>query len=88
MSIEQKVQVKNAFGLHTRPAVSIAKMVQESKSEVTFTYQTQSVNAGSILDILNLAVGVDSSLTITVAGDDAEETMKKLVTAFETRFQE
>ncbi len=35
-----------------------------------------------------LAVHKNSAVTITVDGDDAEETMDKLINAFETKFGE
>jgi len=82
------VRVKNCLGLHTRPASSIVKLLQGCKSDVSFTYKRETVNARSILGILTLAVGMNSQLTITVEGVDAEETMRKLVNAFENRFEE
>lgn len=83
-----KVKVKNAMGLHTRPATTIVKLLQGIKSDVLFTYKKETINAKSILSILMLAVKKNSSITITVEGEDAEETMNKLVHAFEHEFGE
>jgi phosphocarrier protein len=76
------------MGLHTRPATEIVKMLQGVKSEVSFTYKNETVNAKSILSILMLALKKNTSLLITVEGSDAEETLEKLTLAFETQFGE
>lgn len=83
-----KIQVKNAMGLHTRPATTIVKLLQNTKCEVSFTYRQETVNAKSILSILMLAVTKNSKITITTDGEDAEITMNKLVSAFENHFGE
>lgn len=88
MRLVNKIQVKNAMGLHTRPATTIVKLLQNTKCEVSFTYRQETVNAKSILSILMLAVTKNSKITITTDGEDAEITMNKLVSAFENHFGE
>ncbi len=88
MKLISKVQVKNKNGLHTRPATAIVKMLQNVKSDVTFTYKGDTINAKSILSILMLAAKMNTKINITVEGEDAEETMEQLVRAFETQFEE
>lgn len=88
MKLIRKVQVKNTLGLHTRPATAIVKLLQSCKSDVTFTYKRETINAKSILSILMLAARKNSKITISVDGDDAEGIMDSLVTAFETEFGE
>lgn len=86
--VMHKLKVKNSLGLHARPAAMIAKLLQGSKSQVTISYRQETVNARSIMSILMLAIKKNSLITLTVEGDDAEETLKKLVEAFETLFGE
>lgn len=83
-----KVQVKNAQGLHTRPAATIVKLLQNCKSDVYFTHKQETVNAKSILSILMLAAPKNSRITIVIEGEDAEVTEEKLIEAFESRFGE
>lgn len=83
-----KVQVKNMMGLHTRPATSIVKLLQNCKSDVFFTYKHETINAKSILSILMLAATKNSKITITVEGEDATHTMDSLIEAFENNFGE
>ncbi len=88
MKLVSKIRVKNKLGIHTRPATSIVKLLQNSKSDVRFTHKKETVNAKSILSILMLALHKNASVTITVEGDDAEDTMEKLTRAFENNFGE
>ena len=52
------------------------------------TYKRDTINAKSIMSILMLAVHKNGNITITVDGEDADDTMGRLVTAFESRFGE
>ncbi|HSW87311.1 MAG TPA: HPr family phosphocarrier protein [Rhabdochlamydiaceae bacterium] len=88
MKATARVKIKNPLGLHARPATIIAKLLQTSKSSVYFTYRKETINARSIMSILMLAASKNSHITITVEGEDAETTMKKLVEAFENQFGE
>ena len=84
----RKVEVKNQMGLHTRPATSIVKLLQNCKSDVFFTHKKDTINAKSILSILMLAARKKSKILISVEGEDAHDTMNKLVDAFENQFGE
>ncbi len=88
MKLLTKVKVKNRLGLHTRPATVIVQILQNCKSSVTFTSKRETINAKSILSILMLAARKNSSITINVEGEDADEIMEKLVTAFDNQFGE
>ncbi|CAM0117009.1 HPr family phosphocarrier protein [Rhabdochlamydiaceae symbiont of Dictyostelium giganteum] len=86
--IVHKLKVKNALGLHARPAATIAKLLQTSKSQVSFSYQKETVNARSIMSILMLAIKKNSLVTVTIEGEDADETLARLIEVFENRFGE
>lgn len=82
------MKVKNALGLHARPATLIAKLLQGSKSQVKIVYKKEIIDARSIISILMLAIKKNGQVTLTAEGDDAEETMSKLVEAFANQFGE
>lgn len=84
----RKVRIKNALGLHARPATVIAKLLQGTRSDVSFTYRNETINARSIMSILMLAATKNSSITVIVNGEDASETMQRIVEAFENHFGE
>lgn len=88
MKISRKVKIKNPLGLHARPATIIAKLLQNRKSAVFFTYRKETINARSIMSILMLAAPRNSQILITAEGEDAEETVISLVEVFENKFGE
>jgi len=88
VKLSSKVQVKNKLGLHTRPATVIVKLLQNSKSEVIFKHKKDEINAKSILSILMLAAKKNAKITIEVSGEDAQETLNKLIYAFENQFED
>ena len=88
MKVVCKVKVKNALGLHTRPAAAIVKLLQPRKAAVSFTYKNETINARSIMSILMLGAKKNTQITITVEGIDAEATMNHLVQAFDQEFGE
>jgi phosphocarrier protein HPr len=88
LELTAKVKVKNAMGLHTRPATAIVKLLQGSKSDVSFTYKQMTVNAKSILSILMLAARKNACITLKVNGEDASRTLEHLLEAFENAFGE
>ncbi|MBI5272423.1 MAG: HPr family phosphocarrier protein [Chlamydiia bacterium] len=88
MKVMRKIKVKNALGLHTRPAASIVKLLQPYKSSVSFTYKNETINARSIMSILMLAAKKNAQITITIEGEDAADVMLRLESAFEQEFGE
>ena len=88
MKIVRQVKVKNELGLHIRPAATIVKILQLSRSTVLFTYNNETINARSIMSILTLVAKKNAKISITVEGEDAKNTMKNLVDAFNICFGE
>lgn len=88
MKCVKRIKIKNALGLHTRPATTIVKLLQNYRSKVHFTYKKDTINARSIMGILMLAVQKNCFLTITAEGDDAKRVIEVLTRAFEAKFGE
>ncbi|MBU6383282.1 MAG: HPr family phosphocarrier protein [Verrucomicrobia bacterium] len=88
MRLTRKVKVKNALGLHTRPAATIVKLLQSRKSSVFFIHKNETINARSIMSILMLAAKKNAVIEVIVDGEDAEATMQHIVAAFEGEFGE
>lgn len=88
MKVHCKVKVRNSSGLHTRPASAIVRILQQSRSQVLFTFKKETVNARSIMSLLALAVPKNATIVIEAEGEDAQETVDKLVGQFEDRFGE
>ncbi len=88
MKIFKKVIVKNAFGLHIRPAAVIVKLLKKRKSEVSFKCNGKIADARSIMDMMTLVAKKNSNLLISIDGIDAKDTMNDLVNIFESKFGE
>ncbi|MCZ7638890.1 MAG: HPr family phosphocarrier protein [Verrucomicrobia bacterium] len=80
--------LKNVLGLHARPSALLVHTLHHFASEVTLEVDGHVVNPRSILCVLSLAAGYDSSLTFTFRGDDASQALLAVKHLFETRFQE
>ena len=87
-TVKLTVKVKNALGLHARPASALTKLLQHSKSTVTISYRDKTADARSIISMLMLAIARNSEIILTVEGEDADETAKRLARAFENQFGE
>ena len=85
----REVPVTNQYGLHARPASRIVGIASRFRSDVTLSNGAgRAVNAKSILDVLTLAAGSGSSLTIRAVGEDAEQAVAEIAQLVEKKFGE
>ncbi len=88
MKTQKKVNLKNKFGLHSRPAMKIAEMAQKFTAEVYLRFNGNKVDAKSVINILMLGAGKGDSLTIMADGTDSKEAVSALRELFDSRFGE
>lgn len=86
--MEKTVTIKNASGLHARPAGMFVKKASEFKSTVEIKAKNKVVNAKSIMGIMSLGLGQGDTVTIVANGDDAEKAINSLVELVESGFGE
>ncbi len=65
-------------GFHARPASQFVKMANGFKSEVSLTYQENTVNGKSIMGILTLGATCGTEVNISVNGEDETEALSAL----------
>ena len=65
-------------GFHARPASMFVKMANGYQSEISLTYQDNTVNGKSIMGILTLGAACGSEVTVTAVGDDEGEALSAL----------
>lgn len=65
-------------GFHARPASQFVKMASGYQSDVTLSYQDNTVNGKSIMGILTLGAACGSEVTLTANGDDEGEALRAL----------
>lgn len=86
--MEKIVSIKNASGLHARPAGMFVKKAAEFKSTVEVIAKGKTVNAKSIMGIMSLGLAKGDELTISAKGEDEEVAVNTLVELIESGFGE
>ena len=82
--VSQKVTVKNATGLHLRPAGALCKEAMQFKSLITFTKDSSTANAKSVLSVLGACVKCGDEIELVCEGEDENEALATLVNAIES----
>jgi phosphocarrier protein len=70
---ETKVEIKNADGLHMRPAMQFVDISNQFDSEITVSNGETNVNGKSIMEMSMLAATCGTKLKIKAEGSDAQE---------------
>lgn len=81
--VSQKVVIKNATGLHLRPAGVLCKEAMKYKSLITFNYSGNIANAKSVLSVLGACVKCGDEIEFVCEGEDETEALKAIVSAVE-----
>ena len=85
---EAAVEVKNALGIHIRPAGMIAKTAISFRSKISIIRAGEVVSARSIVALTTRGAGLGTRLTIRAEGADAEDAVQALAALFEGKFGE
>jgi phosphocarrier protein len=75
---ETSVEIKNADGLHMRPAMQFVDMASQFESEITVSNDETDVDGKSIMQMSMLAATVGSKLKIKAIGADAQKAIESL----------
>lgn len=86
--MERIVTIKNASGLHARPAGMFVKKASEFKATVEVKAKNKVVNAKSIMGIMSLGLAQGDELVVVANGDDQEAAVNALVELIEGGFGE
>ena len=89
--IEREVKIINKLGLHVRAATKLVQLTSDFDADVTLSFNGQTADGKSIMDVLMLAAIVGSVVNVNVSGPDPDEdiiVLKKIVNLFEGYFEE
>ncbi len=86
--IQTRLTLLNAMGLHARAAAAFVKALKGLEVEVTVSWEGQTANGRSVLDLLTLGAPQGSVLEIQIQGDDAEKALSTLTRLVADRFDE
>ncbi len=87
-SIQIQLTLLNAMGLHARAAAAFVKTLNGLEVEVTVSWEGQTVNGRSVLDLLTLGAPQGSVLELQIQGVDADEALSTLTRLVANRFDE
>lgn len=85
---EKLLTVRNRAGIHARPAALIAQTANKFDAEITLEKDDASVNAKSIMGVITMAAGYNTTLTIKADGTDEGEAVAAILRLFESKFEE
>ncbi|MFA6857514.1 MAG: HPr family phosphocarrier protein [Treponema sp.] len=86
--IEKQLVVKNRAGIHARPAAIIAQTANKFTCEITLARDDTTVNAKSIMGVITMAAGYNTTLTLTADGPDEKAAVQAIEALFESKFEE
>lgn len=80
---EFTVNVKDASGIHARPAGLLVKEASKYESNITLTHNGKSADCKRIFSVMGLAAKYGDTLKVTVDGSDEERVAESLKSFFE-----
>ncbi len=86
--VQTRLTLLNTMGLHARAAAAFVKALKDLRVEVSVSWEGQTANGRSILDLLTLGAPQGSVLELQIQGDDAEEALAALTRLVADRFDE
>lgn len=82
---EISVEIKNADGLHMRPAMQFVDLTSQFESDITVSNDENNVDGKSIMQMSMLAATCGTKLKIKAEGPDAKEAIDALRKLVEER---
>jgi phosphotransferase system HPr (HPr) family protein len=75
---ERRVTVTDPAGLHARQAAGVVRVASRFGSRAIIRHGGREANARSIIELLGLALGPSTEVTLVAEGDDAEAALDAL----------
>ncbi len=86
--VSRTVLIGNRRGLHARASAKFVTLASSLPIELTVEKDGNSVTGTSIMGLMMLGAAMGDTITISAAGDGAEDAVLKLVELVEDRFGE
>lgn len=82
--VSQKVTVKNASGLHARPASELAKLCSKCNSDIAIVVGEKRINPKSILILMSAAIRSGTDIVVECSGETEQEDLLAIISAIES----
>jgi phosphocarrier protein HPr len=86
--VSQTVEIVNRRGLHARASAKFVTIASELSAEISVSKDGSTVTGTSIMGLMMLGAAIGDTISITAKGEQAEESLAKLVELVETKFGE
>lgn len=86
--VSKKFTIKNAQGLHMRPAGILTNALKAFDSDVTIIKDGESVNAKSIMNVMAACIKFGAEIEVQCNGQDEQAAMNKFTELVESGFGE
>ncbi|MGB7329561.1 MAG: HPr family phosphocarrier protein [Rubripirellula sp.] len=87
-SLTRTVVVRNAEGLHARPADLLVRMASKYQAEIRIGKNSEWVDCKSILSLLTLGAAQGTELSVAADGIDAVDAINSITALFEAGFDD
>lgn len=89
MTIEKRhIQIVNRKGLHARASAKLAQLALNLPTPVTVSFEGESADARSIMDLLCLGAGIGNEVELSAQGDAATVALDAVAQLFADGFGE
>ena len=78
--------IKDALGLHARPAGILVKRLKTLPCEVTVICEDRKADAKKLFALMGMAVKCGETVTVTVEGENEQAVMEELLAFFEENY--
>jgi phosphocarrier protein HPr len=85
---EKTLNIQNKLGLHIRAANKLVQAASSYASEITLTYQQQTVQAKNIMEVITLAVPGEAEIVLKVSGEDEHNAFTAMLDLINNKFGE
>ena len=86
--LTRTVEIINRKGLHARASAKLAELALTLPAIVTVSFEGESADARSIMDLLCLGAAIGSSVEIRADGKDAAKALHQVEALFQDGFGE
>lgn len=84
----REIEIINRKGLHARASAKLAKLALGLPTVVTVSFENESADARSIMDLLCLAAGIGNRVTLSADGGSASAALDAVEMLFKEGFGE
>ena len=85
---QRDVTISNKRGLHARASAKFVNMAETFNAQISVSRGDEAVNATSIMGLMMLGASIDTNITITAKGQDAEAAIDALAALVADKFGE